>query len=103
MVEETDTSTWKPVLFYSLDQTLWLYYRLSLCPGNWTAGRLFSTDNGINWSDVEYLPAGISGPVRAKPYIMKDGTIVSVSSFESFRNWSAYIQSSIDNGITWTK
>jgi predicted neuraminidase len=103
MVREPNIATYNPVLFYTSDQRLWLYYKFGAHPMSWTAGRRWSTDDGKTWSPVEHLPAGVYGPVRAKPLVMMDGTIVSGTSVESFRSWAAWIERSTDNGMTWTK
>jgi predicted neuraminidase len=52
---------------------------------------------------VEHLPAGIYGPIRAKPLVLEDGTIVSGSSVESYRSWAAWIERSTDGGNTFSR
>lgn len=103
LVREPNIATYNPVLFYTRDGRLWLYYKFGPHPDNWTAGRRFSTDDGETWSAVEHLPAGLYGPIRAKPYVAPDGTIVSGTSVESYRSWAVWIERSTDNGATWTK
>ena len=49
------------------------------------------------------LPAGVYGPIRAKPLVLADGTIVSGSSVESYRSWSAWVERSTDGGVSWTR
>ena len=77
---------------------LWLYYKFGTSPSQWTAGRRYSDDDGKSWSAVEHLPAGIYGPIRAKPLVMEDGTIVSGSSVESYRSWAVWLERSTDGG-----
>jgi predicted neuraminidase len=103
MVREWQTPCWNPVLFYTKDGRLWLYYKFGTSPSQWTAGRKYSTDHGKSWSAVEHLPAGIYGPIRAKPLVMEDGTIVSGSSVESYRSWAAWIERSTDGGKTFSR
>jgi predicted neuraminidase len=103
LVREPGTPTWNPVLFYTSDQKLWLYYKFGPNPSNWSAGRKWSTDHGNTWSEMEHLPAGLYGPIRAKPLIMADGTIISGTSVESYRNWAVWIERSSDHGKTWSK
>ncbi|MDQ6758700.1 MAG: exo-alpha-sialidase [Acidobacteriota bacterium] len=103
VVREPNIAAYNPVLFYTKDQRLWLYYKFGAHPMSWSAGRRWSGDDGKTWSQVEHLPAGLYGPVRAKPLVMADGTIVSGTSVESFRSWAAWIERSTDNGLTWTK
>jgi predicted neuraminidase len=103
LVREPNTPCWNPVLFHTTDGRLWLYYKFGPNPAEWAAGRKFSTDEGLTWSSVEHLPAGIIGPVRAKPLVLSNGAIVSGSSIESYRSWALWIERSTNNGATWTK
>ncbi|HTD97587.1 MAG TPA: sialidase family protein [Edaphobacter sp.] len=103
VVREHEIATFNPVLFHTRDGRLWLYYKYGPHPTSWSAGRLFSTDEGATWSKPEHLPAGILGPIRAKPLILADGIIVSGSSIESYHSWAAWIERSRDNGRTWSK
>jgi len=103
LVREPNIATFNPVLFHTKDGKLWLYYKFGPKPDNWSAGRRFSTDEGKTWSAVEHLPAGLLGPIRAKPLVMIDGTIVSGTSVESYHTWALWIDRSKDGGMTWTK
>jgi predicted neuraminidase len=103
LVREHEIATFNPVLFHSKDGVLWLYYKFGPKPDNWTAGRRMSRDEGATWSEVEHLPAGIYGPIRAKPLVESDGTIISGTSVESYLSWSCWIERSTDNGRTWTR
>ena len=103
VIREPNIPTYNPVLFYTNDGRLWLYYKFGPHPDNWTAGRVFSTDDGKTWSTPEHLPAGLYGPIRAKPLVLADGTIVSGTSVESYRQWAVWIERSTDGGKTWMK
>lgn len=103
MVRESQTPCWNPVLFYAKGGRLWLYYKFGTSPSQWTAGRKYSDDHGKSWSVVEHMPAGIYGPIRAKPLVMADGAIVSGTSVESYRSWSAWIERSTDGGTTFSR
>ena len=103
IAREQGTPTWNPVLFYTNDGRLWLYYKYGTHPTMWSAARLYSLDHGRTWSLVEYLPAGLSGPIRAKPLVLSDGTVISGTSVESYRNWAVWIERSTDNGNTFAK
>jgi predicted neuraminidase len=103
LVREPNIACFNPVLFYSADGKLWLYYKFGPHPSSWSAGRRFSSDNGETWSPVEHLPAGVYGPIRAKPLLLSDGVIVSGTSVESYLSWAAWIERSTDNGNTWSK
>ncbi len=103
LVREPEIATYNPVLFHTRDGLLWLYYKFGSHPTSWTAGRAFSRDQGRSWSPPEHLPAGVVGPVRAKPLVLEDGTIISGSSVESYRSWACWIERSTDSGRTWTR
>jgi len=103
LVREPNIACYNPVFFHSADGKLWLYYKFGPHPSSWSAGRRFSTDEGETWSPVEHLPAGIYGPIRAKPLILPNGVIVSGTSVESYQSWSAWIERSTDNANTWTR
>ena len=103
LVRERETPCWNPVYFYTNDKRLWLYYKYGTTPTFWSAGRRYSDDDGKTWSAVEHLPAGLYGPIRAKPLVLADGTVVSGTSVESYHNWAVWIERSTDNGKTFTK
>jgi len=95
--------TWNPVLFHTLDGRLWLYYKAGESAAAWSGARMVSIDEGRTWSTPERLPAGLLGPVRAKPLVMADGTIVAGSSVEAYKTWACWIERSTDGGVTWKK
>ena len=103
MAREPKTPCWNPVLFHAKNGRLWLYFKYGEHPASWTAARRHSDDDGKTWSPVEHLPAGIGGPIRTKPYVAPDGTIVSGSSVESYQSWAVWVERSTDNGETWTR
>jgi len=94
---------WNPVLFYTEDGKLWLYYKIGEHPGDWSAARKMSNDEGRTWSPSEPLPAGILGPIRAKPLVLAGNVIVSGSSVEAHNSWVAWIERSTNGGNTWSK
>lgn len=93
---------WNPVLFHSKDGKLWLYYKYGTKPSTWMGARKWSGDEGKTWSAEERLPDGILGPIKDKPLVLKDGSIVSGSSVENGK-WNVWIERSPDGGKTWTK
>lgn len=103
LAREPQVPCWNPVLFHTRDRRLWLYYKFGPSPSEWAAARKYSEDEGLSWSAAEHLPAGLLGPIRAKPLVLDDGTIVSGTSFEAYRTWSIWIERSTDNGKTWAK
>ncbi|HYP05835.1 MAG TPA: sialidase family protein [Bryobacteraceae bacterium] len=103
LVREPKIATYNPVLFYSKDGTLWLYYKFGPHPTRWSAGRISSRDHGQTWTSPEHLPAGIYGPIKNKPHLLRDGTVVSGTSVESHNAWTSWVERSTDNAKTWTK
>jgi predicted neuraminidase len=93
---------WNPVLFHTRDGRLWLYYKYGASPSTWLGARKVSSDEGLTWSDEEHLPPGILGPIKDKPLVLANGTIVSGSSVEAGK-WTAWIERSTDNGKSWAK
>ena len=98
LVREPGVPSWNPVLFHTNDGVLWLYYKFGPTITGWTGARLRSTDEGRTWTTTEHLPAGELGPVRAKPLVLQDGTVVSGSSVESYRAWAVWIERSTPVG-----
>jgi predicted neuraminidase len=92
-----------PVLFRSKDGVIWLYYKVGASASTWSGAFITSTDEGKTWSSPHVLPAGLYGPSKNKPLVLADGAIVSGTSVESTKAWSAWVERSTDNGRTWTK
>ncbi len=103
LAREPNVPCWNPVLFHSTDGKLWLYYKFGPNARTWTGARLVSNDEGLSWSQPDHLPAGLLGPIKDKPLVLDDGTIVSGTSIESYSSWAVWIDRSTDNGKTWTK
>ena len=103
VAREEGVPCWNPVLFHDAAGRLWLYYKFGPSPQQWAASRKYSDDEGRTWSAAQHLPAGLLGSIRAKPLVMKNGTIVAGSSIEAYRTWSAWIERSTDDGKTWAK
>lgn len=101
LVREPNVPCWNPVLFQSHDGKLWLYYKYGRNVREWTAARLVSKDEGKTWSQPEHLAAGVIGPVKDKPLVLPNGTIVSGTSVESYSAWAVWVDRSTDNGATW--
>jgi predicted neuraminidase len=103
LAREPDIATYNPVFFYTNDGKLWLYYKFGPHPDRWAAARRSSLDNGETWSATEHLPAGLYGPIRAKPLVLNDGTVVSGTSVEAYGTWACWIERSTDNGQTFRR
>ena len=74
--------SWNPVLFQPEGGPLVLFYKIGPSPREWWGMVRISTDGGATWSDETRLPEGILGPIRAKPVMMADGSLLAGSSTE---------------------
>jgi predicted neuraminidase len=93
---------WNPVLWKDLRSgQIVLFYKAGPSPETWTGFLRRSEDGGKSWSEVEQLPAGILGPIRAKPYQLDDGTLLCGSSVESWQAWGSRCEITPDLGKTW--
>ena len=62
--EMLNMPTWNPVLFQAGKRTS-LFYKVGPSPREWVGVYCRSEDEGVTWEPANYLPAGLSGPVRA--------------------------------------
>lgn len=103
LVKPAGAACWNPVVFYSHDGRLWLAYKYGPNPQHWLGARIYSDDNGKTWSKPDHLSGGLTGPIRAKPLILKDGTILAGTSTETPERWRAFVDRSTDNGKSWQR
>ena len=73
---------WNPVLFQPSRGPLLLFYKVGPNPREWWGLARTSADQGRSWSDAIRLPAGILGPIRAKPVELIGGEVLAGSSTE---------------------
>ena len=98
-----NTPTWNPVLFRTLDGVTWLYYKYGTSPREWSGAYRSSEDDGRTWSASRPMPAGLLGPIKNKPLVLPDGTVISGTSVESYRSWTSFAEISNDHAQTWTR
>jgi predicted neuraminidase len=91
---------WNPVLYQVPKGELILFYKIGPSPGTWKGFMKTSKDGGVTWSAQQALPEGILGPIKNKPVLLKNGTLLSPSSSEA-KGWKVHMESSPDNGKTW--
>jgi predicted neuraminidase len=65
-------------LFQVPNGALLLFYKT----GKWWAYVKRSVDDGVTWSKPERLYNGLIGPVKNKPVLLSDGSILSPTSTE---------------------
>lgn len=88
-----------------------LFYKAGPDETEWWGMVVLSYDGGRTWQKPQRLPDGILGPIKNKPVQLNDGTILSPSSVEYFKNppstdeevWQIHIERSTDGGLTWEK
>ena len=103
LYKEPDQPAWNPVLFRGDGDTIRLYFKIGPSPRAWSGAYMKSTTAGEEWSEPVWLPAGMLGPVRAKPIRLASGEILAGTSLESYRTWSSWMEISADGGESWSK
>lgn len=93
---------WNPVLFRRADGELILFYKVGPSPSRWWGLLKRSADDGQTWSPAERLPEGILGPIKNKPVLLADGTLLCGSSTEH-DGWRVHLERTADFGKTWDK
>ena len=73
---------WNPVLFQPSGGPLVLFYKVGPSPSQWWGLARTSGNGGRTWSPAIALPAGILGPIRAKPVEVRPGIMLAGSSTE---------------------
>jgi predicted neuraminidase len=94
--------TWNPVLYQIPNGVLLLFYKVGPSPSEWWGMIKRSTDGGKTWTSAQKLPDGILGPIKNKPVLLKNGTLISPTSTEH-DGWKVHFEYSSDWGKTWTK
>lgn len=93
---------WNPVLFQMPGKELILFYKDGPAPDKWWGMLKRSFDGGKTWSAAERLPKDIYGPIKNKPELLADGTLICPSSSED-HNWRLHMEFTRDAGKTWTR
>ena len=93
---------WNPVLFQFPDGPLELFYKIGKNPREWWGMVMESDDAGKTWGAPRRLPAGILGPIKDKPVLLSDGTLLSPSSTED-AGWQVHMEWTLDGGKSWSK
>jgi alpha-L-rhamnosidase len=93
---------WNPVLYQIPGGELMLFYKIGKKVASWTGWYLTSKDNGITWGKPQALPQGFIGPVKNKPVLLSNGTLLCPSSTEG-SGWKVHFEATTDWGKTWQK
>jgi predicted neuraminidase len=91
---------WNPVLFQVPGGPLLLFYKVGPDVKDWWGMLSKSTDQGKTWSEPQRLPEHILGPVKNKPVMLADGTLICGSSTEH-NGWRLHFEITRDLGKTW--
>ncbi len=95
-------AAWNPVLYQVPNRELQLYYKVGPSVGGWVGKMITSNDGGVTWSKPIDLPDGFLGPVKNKPVLLKNGTLIAPSSTEG-EAWRVHFEVTKDFGKTWKK
>lgn len=93
---------WNPVLFQQPDGPLHLFSKCGPSPSEWWGMHQVSHDHGATWSRAVRLPAQIDGPVKNKPVLLADGTLLCGSSTE-YDGWRVHFERTRDWGLSWER
>lgn len=103
VAKEVEVPYWNPVLYTLPSGEILLFYKIGPSPHSWSGVIKRSYDEGKSWSSPENLPAGVIGPVKNRPLLLSNGTLLCASSIESWQRWGCWIDITTDQGKTWTK
>jgi predicted neuraminidase/sugar phosphate isomerase/epimerase len=91
---------WNPVLYQSEGGDLLLFYKVGPSPAKWKGWMLRSKDGGITWSAPRALPEGFLGPIKDKPVLLRNGSLLCPSSTED-NGAKVHFEITPDGGKTW--
>lgn len=95
--------TWNPVLYQIPNGELMLFYKVGTSPSSWWGMLMKSSDHGRTWCKPQALPEGFIGPVKNKPVLLANGTLICPSSTEGDGGWRVHFECTSDFGKTWEK
>jgi hypothetical protein len=101
---------WNPVLFVGSAGAargnpaapLFLYAKVGPSPSTWWGVVRESTDGGRTWGELRRLDGDALGPVKNKPLVRRDGTVIAGSSSED-DGWRVHFERSTDGGRTFLR
>mmetsp|Transcript_12181 Transcript_12181/g.23158 ORF Transcript_12181/g.23158 Transcript_12181/m.23158 type:complete len:472 (-) Transcript_12181:92-1507(-) len=106
-------STWNPVVTTLPSGEVLLFYKRGPSPSEWEGYLTRSRDGGRTWAAEEAMPAGVAGPAKNKPLVLRNGRILAPASTEAVgppnptggreRIWKCWVDESLDGGRTWSR
>ena len=93
---------YNPVLYQVPGGDLILFYKVGPRVSGWKGWMKTSQDGGLTWSLAKALPEGYLGPVKNKPVLLNNGTLLCASSTEG-NGWRVHFETTSDLGKTWQK
>lgn len=93
---------WNPVLFQLPEGNLLLFYKCGPDPKTWWGMLTESADDGKTWDKPHRLPEGILGPVKNKPVLLGDGSLLCGSSTED-NGWRVHFEKLHLDEKTWSR
>ncbi len=107
VVKTPGTANWNPVLYCKPDGRILLFYKAGQDIYFWKTFIMSSKDNGATWTLPEELvpgdESGGRGPVKNKPVLLSNGTLIAGASTEFDGIWEAFVDLSSDGGATWQR
>jgi alpha-L-fucosidase len=94
---------WNPVLFQRDNGDIILFYKVGLNPREWWGMYKISKDDGITWSAASKIPGKLLGPIKNKPQMLQNGSILCPVSVETKENWNIYVEVTNQNLTHWEK
>lgn len=86
---------WNPVFYVDKKGVLYLFFKQGLNIPGWQGVVQRSFDNGKTWKDRIVLPQNFLGPIKNKPLLLKDGTLLCPSSTET-DGWRVHFELTSD-------
>lgn len=108
VIQQDGIPYWNPVLFKMPSGEILLFYKHGPNPREWKGYVARSHDNGLTWiqdNQPQLLSSGEEalGPIKNKPILLEDGTLVAASSIESVTPNVSFSLRSTDGGNTWER
>ena len=99
-----DVAHWNPVLS-PIPGGARLFFKVGRVIPQWKTWTCVTTDDGLTWSEPVPYPAETDdwGPVRNKPLMLEDGSMLAPDSVETTAEWRPRIDFSCDHGETFVK